>query len=102
MTKQAAWDRLRKMDKRSQKRMNLVGDTPLGDPEHLSQGADVEVIDLSAGGACIRTSKSLNPGRRIAFSLNLKDAGEEVFFEAVVQWVRQEDSLNLVGLKFIE
>jgi hypothetical protein len=90
------------MDKRSQKRMNLVGDAPLGDLEHLSAGADVEVIDLSAGGACIRTTRSLEPGKRIAFSLNLKDADEEVFFEAVVQWVRQEDSLNLVGLKFVE
>ncbi len=82
--------------------MNLVEGAPLGDLEHLSPGADVEVIDLSAAGACIRTSKSLEPGRRIAFSLNLKDADEKVFFEAVVQWVRQEDSLNLVGLKFVE
>lgn len=70
-------------------------------PERFVPGPDAEIVDLSAGGACIRTSRTLEPGSRITFALNLKDIGEEVAFEAEVRWVRREDSKNLIGIKFL-
>lgn len=77
----------------------------LSDPfveDIFKTGGDIEVIDISAEGARIRTMRELNPGKIISFDLNLKDSGEQVSFLARVQWAKEEAGKHLVGLHFLK
>ncbi|MBI5492372.1 MAG: PilZ domain-containing protein [Deltaproteobacteria bacterium] len=87
------------MKKRSFLRMELPG---ISVEDIVKTGADTEVLDISAEGARIRTTKELKPGSIISFVLDLKDSGEQVSFLARVQWAKEEAGKHLVGLHFLK
>ncbi len=87
------------MEKRGFLRMEL------SDPskeEVFKKESDIEVLDISAEGACIRTSRALSPGKVVSFDLDLKESGEHVSFVAQVKWIKTQENKHLVGLHFIK
>lgn len=89
------------MDKRTHIRTSLQDDTGLL-PVDLPLGKETEVLDISAFGACIVTSRMLERGKKVNFSLNLTDSDERVIFIAEVKWSRPaENNKYKIGLEFV-
>lgn len=88
------------MNKRTQIRTSLEDENGLPDINAL--GSDTQILDISAFGACILTSKMLELGKRVSFHLNLSDMDENVSFIAEVKWRKPaENNKYKIGLQFI-
>lgn len=71
--------------------------TAKGEVERL----DAEILDISAGGACIKTLRSLEAGRVIKLKLELKDADIYAPCIAEVMWAKPDNRKYKVGLQFL-
>lgn len=60
-----------------------------------------EILNVSAGGACIKTSREIKPGRVISLRLEVKDAGIEVPCIAEVRWAKPCNNEYTIGLQFL-
>lgn len=60
-----------------------------------------EILDISRGGACIRTERSLESGNVIRLKLDLMDNDIQIPCIAEVRWARSDNSKYMVGLEFL-
>lgn len=86
------------MEKRHNLRMSFKDDNE--NPEILNR--NMEILDMSAEGACVRSERHYDAGKVVLFELDLKDAGEQISFKAEVRWAKPMDNEYLIGLKFLE
>ncbi|MBI5492854.1 MAG: PilZ domain-containing protein [Deltaproteobacteria bacterium] len=91
------------MEKRTYPRVKFLkaGTYEISNLMGASGTFDAEILDMSHGGACIRTSRVLESGRVIRLNVDLKDADIRIPCIAEVVWSRSENSDYRVGLQFL-
>jgi hypothetical protein len=62
---------------------------------------DAATINISKGGACIVTDRSLEPGRIVMFKRPLEEVDFELLGFAEVKWVTSDDDRFKVGVEFL-
>lgn len=80
-----------------QKRSVFEVDTLKG----ITETVDARIINLSARGACISTSRTVQPGKVIRLKLELKDAEVHLPCIAEVRWANPVNNECQLGLQFL-
>jgi hypothetical protein len=62
---------------------------------------DAATVNISKGGACIVTNRSLEPGRIVMFKRPLEEVDFELPGFAEVRWVAPDDDRFKMGVHFL-
>jgi hypothetical protein len=73
---------------------------PIGAPIRKIEAIDAELLDISAGGACIMTDRAYRRGKVVRLRLPLNGTDILVPSLAKVSWVSPTDGRFKMGLKF--
>jgi hypothetical protein len=72
----------------------------IGAPMRKIEAVDAELLDISAGGACIMTDRAYRRGKVVRLRLPLNGTDILVPSLAKVRWVSPTDGRFKMGLKF--
>jgi hypothetical protein len=74
------------------------------EPPEPSVPAEISVVDLGLGGACLELEEKLEPGREITLGIDLPGLWEPLELRAEVVWRSAEDQGKkaLTGVRFLQ
>jgi hypothetical protein len=72
----------------------------IGTPVLSAEAVDVETLNISSGGACIMTERTLEPGRVVMLRCPHSDTDMPIPRLAKVRWVASTLGRFKMGLKF--